>query len=259
MRIEEDFIDIGRDNIFLKRIEVSSFHNNPTIIFLHDALGCTDSFRDFPEVLCDAVGSNGFLFDRAGHGRSSSYTDQRDCDYLKREAEISLPSLLRAFGISGEILLGHSDGATIALLRASNHNTVEAVISLAGHFMVEEVTRQGVSKTARELSSNSQLSKLKKLHGNKAEKLLGDWSGIWLSESFRSWNIGPDLRKINCPSLIIQGSDDKYATVKHATGMANEIGDNAVVEILADCGHFPYRDKPDVVINLIRNFLKRST
>jgi len=256
IEIKESKIKISGFDLYARQITVSDDANSPVLVFLHDALGCAASWRDFPEKLCSKTGLNGLVYDRPGYGKSSPNTAKRETGYLEKEAVNILPKVLGEFGINATILVGHSDGATIALIHEAKFNRSEALISISGHIMVENITREGVAHTAPTLLNGGQLAKLKSYHGDKAEKLVDSWADIWLSKNFEHWNISASLDLIKCPVFIVQGTDDEYATTDHAYLIEKSIGEDAKTVLIEKCGHFPHKEYPEEVMLHIESFIK---
>ena len=252
----EEYIQFEGYELFVKHIKSSDNETKPVIVFLHDALGCVASWKEFPMKLCEELGYEGIVYDRPGYGQSSDTTESRGINYLEKEADLVLPALLEKLNISNVILVGHSDGGTIALHYAANHTSVKALVSIAGHVMVEDVTLLGVNKIAPGLLEGSQFDKLTNYHGDKAMRLIEDWKRIWLSSEFRDWNICPQLKSITAPSLIIQGTNDEYATDNHAKKIVDAISSSTELLMIEDVGHFPHKEKEEQTRSAIINFLK---
>ncbi len=252
----EDFVRCQGKDLYVQRLIPSGHPSSGlTLVFLHDALGCTTSWGSFPSLLCADSGLDAVIFDRAGHGRSSSRDEGRNTDYLEREALEVLPQLLARLEIHQPILIGASDGASIALIYGAHHHHVRGVIAIAGHGWVLEKTLAGIGSTYKNLQSPAAMHKLIALHGEKASRLVEDWASTWLSEDFRSWDITPLLSKIQCPVLVLQGADDEYADSQHALDLARSIGANAASVILPGCGHFPHKEQPERTLAAIHHFL----
>ena len=174
---------------------------------------------------------------------------------MEREAFEVLPAILEHCQIQNPILLGISDGGSIALLYASLHPETIALISIAGHIKVEKQTQIGVAATTKEPTNSNLKNGLEKYHGEGAADLLSRWQSTWTSGSFADWDISDCLKDIEAPSLILQGEDDQYATIQHCHDIASGIGSQAKATILPNCGHFPTRDQPNVTLELIQKFL----
>lgn len=228
---------------------------HPTFIFLHDALGCIEAWKSFPHNLCKSLHFNGIAYDRFGHGKSARVEAERPLDYLAKEAKHILPFIINQLKITKPILVGCSDGASIAMLYGAFDKSCARIISIGGHMKVEDITIEGIRNQLNKLQSEVYLQKLRKLHGNKTEKLIHDWSSVWLNPSFRHWNIKEELKSIRCPTLVIQGQKDEYATAEHCLEIGDAIGPWASTVILDHCGHFPHLEKPSELLTVIRDFL----
>ena len=256
MKYTDHYIQYQNNTIRIRRISHSEqVTKTPTLVFLHDALGCIESWNDFPKQLCKALKMNGLIYDRLGHGKSDVSQDTRPLDYLEREALEVLPQVLEATNIDRPLLVGSSDGGSIALIYGSHHNHVEAIISIAAHIKVEDITVEGVKETFVKLSSTSAIQKLEALHGDKTLRLIHDWADIWLSPNFKRWNMTSQLKNITCPTIVLQGENDLYATPQHAQDIANAIGENAICKFIVESGHFPYLEKPEIVTQIIKDFI----
>jgi pimeloyl-ACP methyl ester carboxylesterase len=241
------------------------------IVFLHEGLGSVAMWRDFPQQLCQATGRAGLVYSRRGYGQSDSVPDVRgqgrlQSDYMHNEATQVLPELLRLCRIQKPILLGHSDGGTIALLHAAQFET-QACIVMAPHLFVEDISIKAIA-AAREAYETGELrSRLAKFHAN-VDCAFWQWNDIWLSDAFRSFNIEEECKQIICPILAIQGKDDPYGTmaqinelggVEHAFLVKNDHrpSQNAlrVLLKLEQCGHSPHRDQPLALIEALNRYL----
>lgn len=265
------FTDIGRmdhwkskestiviNNTSLGVKEFFSDANNKdgsTLVFLHDALGCITSWKDFPERLCKALHMNGMIYDRKGHGRSDISTEERTVGYLEKEALEVLPSVLKQLGTKKPILIGSSDGGSIALVYGAKY-PVEAIVSIAGHSKVEPITLEGIRDSIVVLKTPPLFQKLERLHGSKAKKLLNDWADTWLSPAFRNWNIHAYLSLIESPALVLQGEKDNYATPSHVEGIVTAIPGHTESALVEGCGHFPHLEQPEVIMEHIKTFLR---
>jgi pimeloyl-ACP methyl ester carboxylesterase len=229
----------------------------PLVVFLHEGLGCVAMWRDFPAALCRAIGTRGFVFSRPGYGRSTGPTERnRDVDYLHRQAHEVLPQVLDAAGIDEPIVLfGHSDGGTIALLFAARFpDRPRAVIAVAPHIFVEDVTVEGVRRV-RDAYANGPVRPGLARHHDDADAVFRAWTDIWLDPRFRGWNIERDIATIRCPVLAIQGHDDEFATLDQVNGIARAVPGTRVVAI-GFSGHSPQRDQPAEVIEAMRAFME---
>lgn len=226
----------------------------PHLIFLHDALGSVDSWKKIAVDLCTRLDLNGLIYSRRGHGSSDALPDIKNLDFFEIETR-ELRHVITTLGIEHPILIGSSDGGTIALKYAARYTTT-GIVSIAGHYMVEEATLTGIRSMMSHDKDTRLRSGLKKYHGDKADLLVDSWQKGWLHPAFRSWNISEEVSKIDCPSLIIQGSKDEYATPYHAYSLAESIGEHAHVELIQDIGHFPHKECPEKTTDIITSFTK---
>ena len=231
-----------------------------TIVFLHEGLGSIALWRDFPRRLCEAVGRRGLVYSRYGYGKSEPLADWKEeprrVDFMHDEATQALPDLLDRLQIERPVLLGHSDGGSIALLHAGlTARPVSSLIVIAPHVLVEDVSIRSIAAAKVTYETTDFREKLGRYHDDVDSAFRG-WNDIWLDPDFRPWNIESVLPAIRCPILAIQGEDDEYGTMQQIDRIANGAS-AARVELvkLADCGHSPHRDQPDAVIAAVRRFL----
>ncbi len=210
----------------------------PVVVFLHHGIGSVSQWRDFPRRLCEAVGLPGLAYDREGHGKSEPRAAPIGPDYLHREAR-RLEALLDEERVRNPILIGHSDGGSIALLCRS---PVRAVVTEATHVFVEDITRQGIREVVADY--DRLLPRLRKHHGDKAERLFWDWAGMWLSPAFDNWDIGADIIRGRW-ILALQGREDPYGTERQLEAIG---GDSVVIP---NCRHEPQHEAPEVTFALI--------
>lgn len=232
----------------------------PWLVFLHEGLGCTAMWKDFPQRLCTATGCRGLLYDRLGYGLSDALQQTRGPDYLHRYALDELPEIIAAL-LLGQvyILIGHSDGGSIALLHAAQRPPLlQAIVTEAAHVFVESVTLEGI-RVADRAYADGKLRGLQKYHGDKTEQIFKAWSDTWLTPAFADWNIEADLPRIACPALVMQGIDDQYGTPAQVDaivmGISKGNGKPAHKAMLADCGHSPHQEQPQAVLDLMRDFV----
>ena len=228
----------------------------PSLLLLHEGLGCVTMWRDFPAKLAAATGCRVVVWSRPGYGGSQPYPEAREIGYMHREAEESLPALLAALNIERPVLIGHSDGGSIALIFAGAFPEVALGIAvLAPHEFVEEITLLGIRSARSVWESTDWPKKLGRYHLD-APRVFREWNDTWLSPPFRDWNIEQYLPKIRCPVLAIQGEDDEYATMRQIDCIAEIAADVELLK-LADCRHSPHRDQPAAVQEAILAWLDR--
>ena len=233
-----------------------AFKNRPTLVFLHDSLGCTQLWRNFPSELGKSVQCNVLVYDRLGYGKSfPMFTHQRENNYMETEADI-LNDLLNKLKIDHAILFGHSDGGTIALIAASKYpEKISAVICEAGHIFVEDITVQGVKDAWEAYKTTNLPERLAKYHGDKTEMIVRAWTEIWLSDRFKAWNIEPILKNITAPLLFIQGENDEYGTLDQLEKTVSQVSGTAEKFIIPGAGHTPHKEVPEIVLEKAAGFI----
>jgi len=226
----------------------------PTIVMLHEGLGSVALWKDFPRDIAERTGFGVFVYSRRGNGNSDGLQEKRSVEYMHDEAETVLPLLLRAAGIEHPVLLGHSDGGSIALIYASKHpNSPRALVLEAPHVFVEELSVESIAKMRTLYETTDFRSKLGRYHRD-VDAAFWNWNDIWLDPRFRSWNIESYLGDITCPVLLIQGVNDEYGTIRQVESIQQHIP-SAEALLLPDCGHSPHRDQPQATIDRIARFL----
>jgi len=230
------------------------------LVFLHEALGSIGQWRYFPTLLCNELQLNGLVYEREGHGKSSDFTDVRTNTYLHDYALEELPQIIEnLISIDQKvILIGHSDGGSIAFLFAAKYpKKVVATITIAAHVINEPETIAGI-QPAIEAYKEGKLEGLKKFHGHKTEALFFSWANTWNSADFKDWNICADLVGIASPLLSIQGSSDQYGTMKQLKLIEEFVPRNVKTKMMDACGHHPHLEQMDKVIGEIKGFLKEN-
>ncbi|CAM3015557.1 alpha/beta hydrolase [Chryseobacterium flavum] len=253
--MEERIIDVKGKKLYIKYD--FSFGERPTLIFLHDSLGCAQLWRDFPERLSEATKCNVLIYDRLGYGKSYPMpTYERPVNYMELEADL-LSSLLTELNIDKAILFGHSDGGTIALITASKYREkVQAVICEAGHIFVEEVTLKGIYDALETYKTTNLAERLQKYHGDKVKTLFKAWTETWTREDYRTWNIEYLLKDIICPLLFIQGDADEYGSLEQVNRTINQVGGTSEKYIIPGAGHTPHKEMPDMIIEKSAAFIE---
>lgn len=239
-------------------IQPQAVQNGPVLIFLHEALGSIVQWRQFPSLLCQQQQLSGLVIERRGHGQSDQMNAPRTKTYLHDYAE-ELHAVLEEVYPLGKsfILVGHSDGASIALIYASRYpKNVSAIISMAAHTFVENETLAGIPPAVAAFE-NGKLDGLKRIHGEKTDVLFYAWANIWQSTEFRDWDIREEIFAIRCPVLAIQGMNDQYGTPEQVTSIQKNVT-QVTTAILPDCGHHPHLEKQADVLELTHNFLRKN-
>lgn len=234
----------------------NNFPGRPTLIFLHDSLGCVQLWRDFPEKLAEATQCNLLIYDRLGYGKSDPMpTYERPVHYLEEEATVT-NELLAHLEIDQAILFGHSDGGSIALITASNYpKRVKAVICEAAHIFVEEVTLKGIREAMEAYTTTDLAVRLQKYHGDKVDTLFKAWTLTWTRDDFRSWNIEKLVSKISCPLLFIQGEADEYGTLEQVFKTIRQVSGRAEHYLIPEIGHTPHKEAPELTLDAAKHFI----
>lgn len=243
------------------RIHAAHQVARPTLVFLHEGLGSVAMWRDFPARVAQATGCRTLVYSRQGYGLSDPAEGPRRPDYMHREALLFLPGLLDQLGIANPVLVGHSDGASIALIHAGAGNRPCAgVVAMAPHCFVEEVTLTGIRAAQRVWESTDLSARLAKHHRDAATaaEAWRSWQDIWLAAEFRDWAIEDVLLGIRCPILAIQGVDDEYGTLNQIDAIARGAVNSPDVDLLklADCRHSPHKDQAAAVIEAVLRFVE---
>jgi pimeloyl-ACP methyl ester carboxylesterase len=224
------------------------------IVMLHEGLGSVEMWRDFPDRLGEATGARVLAYSRIGYGRSTPLWSPRSVDYMHDEARVWLPAILDRLEITRPVLFGHSDGASIALLHAAEaQSRAAAVIALAPHVKVENITIENIEKAKTAYERTDLRERLRRYHTDVDSAFWG-WNRIWLDPAFRSWNIEAQLPQIHCPVLAIQGEEDEYGTIDQIETIARS-APRARALALAQCRHSPHRDQPAAVIEATSRFI----
>jgi len=250
-------IDLGGVQLEVARIDGPTSPRLAPIVFLHEGLGSVAMWRDWPAKVCAETGRAGLVYSRRGYGHSSAVADVRGDgrlapDYMHREALDVLPQLLAKLGMERPVLLGHSDGGSIALIHAAHH-AVSACIVMAPHVIVEEISVRSIAQAREAYETGDLRERLRRYHAD-VDGAFWQWNDIWLSEAFRAFDIRRDCRMIRSPVLAIQGVDDPYGTRRQIEEIAPTLG-AFEQHLLAQCGHSPHRDQPEESTRLIARFL----
>jgi pimeloyl-ACP methyl ester carboxylesterase len=231
---------------------------SPTIVMLHEGLGCVALWRDFPRRLAEATGLGVFAYSRAGYGQSDSVELPRPLDYMAREARETLPAVLDAIGFQRGILLGHSDGASIAAIYAGaiEDFRIRGLVLIAPHFFTEESGLAAIAAARAAYEAGDLKRRLAKYHRDVDNAFRG-WNDAWLDPGFKSWNIAEVIDYWRIPALAIQGVDDPYGTLAQIREIENRAYSPVDVEILKGCKHSPHSEQPEETLAAIADFCAR--
>jgi pimeloyl-ACP methyl ester carboxylesterase len=231
--------------------------NLPPLVFLHEGLGSIAMWRDFPVTVAAATGAETLIYSRRGYGKSSPMPGPRSFDYMHDEAQDTLPKLLARLGIDNPVLIGHSDGASIAIIYAGSRLApVAGLVLMAPHVFVEDITVESIAAANVAYDTTDLPKRLGRYHEDVDHTFRG-WNDAWLKPDFFDWNIEGFVREITAPMLLIQGIDDEYGTPDQLASIRRLARAPYEVALLPDCRHSPHRDQPEHTLNLIVTFVNR--
>jgi pimeloyl-ACP methyl ester carboxylesterase len=248
------FVNVRGRSLEYRRIAAAA--DSPTLVFLHEGLGSISQWRDFPARVVAATGLPAIVYARYGHGQSDVLRQPHGVDFMHRVALESLPEFLRQLGIEQPILIGHSDGASIALIYAGAGHPLRGLVAMAPHVFVEDIGIDSIAAAKRAFETTDLPQKLARHHRDASKTFYG-WNDVWLAPEFRNWNIEGFLPAIKCPLLAIQGHDDEYGSMAQVDAIARQAGGPVEVLKLEQCGHSPQKDQPEIVATAIVGFVKR--
>ena len=230
----------------------------PAIVMLHEGLGSAALWGDFPDRLAAATGVTVLAYSRAGYGASSPVALPRPLTYMHDEAKTVLPLLLDAIGFRRGLLLGHSDGASIAAIYAGSiaDHRVRGLVLIAPHFFTEEVGLESIRAAKAAYEQGDLKPRLARWHKNVDVAFYG-WNGAWLDPGFRAWDITDALAYIRVPVQIVQGESEQYGTIRQVETAQEECYCPVEVAMIAGAGHSPQRERPDVTLEAIAGFANR--
>ncbi len=230
----------------------------PTLVFLHEGLGCVSMWRDFPQRVAEATGCGALVYSRAGYGESDRISLPRPVFFMHGEALITLPEVIDATGVREAVLVGHSDGGSIALIHAGSEKAqqVRGLVLEAPHVFVEDISVESIARAAQNYEHGDLRRGLMRYHGENVDCAFWGWNKVWLDPQFRLWNIEEYLPRITRPVLVIQGEDDEYGTLRQVEAIERGCRGDVESLILARCGHSPHRDQPERTLEAIVSFVK---
>ena len=257
----------GRDNVLVDGIRLEtvwlgpSAKDAPTLVFLHEGLGCVELWRDFPARLGAALDWGVLVYSRAGYGGSDPCPLPRPLDYLEDEGVRVLPQVLSRCGVRRCVLIGHSDGGSIALVHAggraaSAETEVLALVTEAAHVFTEDVCVAAAARARQAYRTGDLRERLARYHGSNVDCAFWGWNAAWLDPGFRSMNLEAYLPGVRAPCLILQGADDEYGTPAQVKAIARGVSGPARTLLIPDCGHSPHRDQEGLVLATVLAFLR---
>ena len=236
----------------------------PTLVFLHEGLGSIGQWQDFPAALAAANGCGALVYDRYGYGGSEPLPPpyRRELDFMHKEGRCALPEVLDRTGVKEAVLIGHSDGASIALLAASTPDLrIRGVVSEAAHVFVEAASIESIEAAVAAYRTGDLRERLARYHGNTVDSAFRGWANAWLDPDFEAFHIEGYLRAVTCPVLALQGSEDAYGTPAQLEAIAAAVSGPVRTMLLPDCGHSLHKDAREAVMlaagDLIRVALER--
>jgi pimeloyl-ACP methyl ester carboxylesterase len=252
----DGFLRVGGCDLEYRMIGPSP-HDAPTIVLLHEGLGSAGLWGDFPDRLQAATGFSVLAYSRAGYGASTPVKLPRPLDYMQIEALEVLPKLLDQIGFRRGLLLGHSDGASIATIYAGGvaDHRVRGVAMIAPHFVVEDISVASIADIKTAYETTDLKAKLARWH-NDVDNAFYGWNGAWLDPQFRGWDISEYLAYIRVPVAIVQGADDQYGTIRQIEIAEEECYCPVEVTLIPGAGHAPHRDAPEAALNATSEFAR---
>jgi pimeloyl-ACP methyl ester carboxylesterase len=231
----------------------------PTLVLLHEGLGCVGLWDDFPDKLAAATGAGVFVYSRAGYGKSSPVPLPRPLSYMHDEALQVLPPLLDAIGFQRGLLIGHSDGASIAAIYAGSvqDHRIRGLVLIAPHFFTEDPGIASIEQARAAYATTDLRAKLARWHADPDNAFRG-WNEAWLDPEFRKWDITDVLAYIRVPMLIVQGVQDQYGTLRQIEVAQEECYCPVEVTLLPGVKHSPQREAPDATLKAISEFVARA-
>lgn len=230
----------------------------PTLVFLHHGLGAVSTWGDLPDRLAAATGCGALVYSRLGYGKSAPLAGPRTPRYMHDEALTTLSDLLAATGVRETLLVGHSDGASIALLHAGlapEKSRVRGVVSIAAHVIYEPLSLASMRKAKHDFATTNLRAKLARHHDDVDGAFRG-WADLWDDDSLLAWSIVDCLPGITAPVLVIQGTSDEYGTLRQVDLICDCVSGPAERMVLA-CGHAPHEERPEIVFGAIMRFARR--
>jgi pimeloyl-ACP methyl ester carboxylesterase len=249
------------DGVGLELLRLTPAHTDPQltpIVLLHEGLGSVSLWRDFPKSLAERTSRDVFAYSRLGYGASDPMPGALPLNFMEREAHLTLPGVLDAAGIERAVVIGHSDGGSIALLAAASlSDRIEAVVTLAAHVFVEPVTVASIARLRARYRSSDLRERLARHHAH-VDAVVDAWTNVWLDPKFKSWNIEAVLVNVRCPVLALQGLQDPFGSAAQLDAIERGTRGPVTTALIQNCEHSPHRDQPAAVLHHIERFLARA-
>lgn len=254
-----EFLRIGS-----KQIEVQWHRHgkrgNPTLVFLHEGLGCVDMWKDFPALLSRRTGCPALVFSRLGYGASDPCPTPWKINFMHKEGLKILPAVIKEAKITDHILIGHSDGGSIGIIYAGSPHAkgLKGLITEAAHVFCEKITVESIHQAKLNYEHHDLRPRLERYHGQNTENAFRGWNDIWLHPGFIHWNIEKYLPRITVPMLALQGNRDQYGSLKQMAGIKNRTS-RVRTHIVEDCRHSPHAEQAGKVLDIMAGFINEIT
>jgi pimeloyl-ACP methyl ester carboxylesterase len=235
----------------LEVLDVPGEDGRAPFVLLHEGLGSVGLWRGLPGLLATATGRRVIAFSRFGHGRSEPPAAPRTEAFFHQEALEVLPAVLSTLHAERPLLVGHSDGGSIALI-AGGVLPVTGIVVLAAHVFVEQLTVTEIARVRVAFVDGELRERMSRYHDNPDAAFWG-WCDVWLDPAFRAWSLDAEAARVTAPTLVIQGSEDPYGTLAQVDRIVAAIGPSAQRLILPG-GHSPHLERPDDVVAAITQF-----
>lgn len=233
------------DGVRLRARTLGSIRRDrPTLVFIHEGLGCIELWGDFPQALCDATGLAALIYDREGYGGSDPLRAQWGLDYRHHQGRDVLPLVLDRMGVGPAVLVGHSDGGVMALIFAAAYpERARGVVALAPQVCMAPACLDGMAAIIRRFESGGKLREvLRRFHGEKADRTFYNWAHTWISEAFMAWRMPDDLARVRCPVLAIFGAKDEYGIDHLIDHLRRDLKVPPAITVLAEAAHIPHHE-----------------
>lgn len=256
--IESGFLTVNGVRLEYQRYPAVQ-RSSPTLVFLHEGLGSVSMWKEFPAEVAAATGCEVLVYSRQGYGRSDPVGVPRSLSYMHTEGLEVVSPLLDAAGIQAAVLVGHSDGGSIALVNAGGVGDprVSALVLLAPHVFNEAMCVASIQEAKVAYETTDLRERLERHHGDNVDCAFWGWNHAWLDPDFMQWNIEEYLSGVEVPVLMIQGEDDEYGSLKQLDAIERQVKGSTHRCVLPDCGHSPHRDQPEMTLEAIKGFIDR--
>lgn len=249
------FITVPGGELFTRTWEKK--RDEPPIVLVHESLGSVEVWGQFPSALSAATDRTVIAYDRLGFGRSSARQVLPSTNFIAEEADIFFPRVKEQLGIADFCMFGHSVGGGMSIAIASRfQDECRAAISESAQAFIEDITLQGIRDAKKRFENPKVFARLERLHGEKARWVLNAWTETWLSGEFADWSLREVLKEVRCPLLIIHGDRDEFGSRAFPEFLQAYAGGESFMHVLADTGHIPHRERPEVVLDIVRRFLE---